>query len=165
MIYEFVYKGETKTVDFKDNRIATIAGGVGAPLEIEYTGDGRLLLRNGAGLKEIHAAVNGDKTYVDIDGVLFEFAKPSDAVGAGGGAGAAMTDPSKVLAPMPGKVVKILVGVGDKVEPKQHLVIVEAMKMENIIVAHAKGKVKAVNYAEGAQCDTETPIVELELDE
>ncbi len=163
MMYEFVYKGETKTVDFKDNRIATIAGS-GSSLQIEYTADGRLLLRDGASLKEIHAAVNGDKTYVDIDGILFEFAKPSDAIGAGGGAGAAMTDPSKVLAPMPGKVVKILVGVGDTVEPKQHLVIVEAMKMENIIVAHAKGKVKAVNYAEGAQCDTETPIVELELE-
>ena len=163
MNYEFVYKGETKTVDFKDNRIAAITGG-SKPIEIEYTADGRLLLHDGALLKEIHAAVDGDKTFVDIDGVLFEFVKPSDAVGAGGGAGAAMTDPSKVLAPMPGKVVKILVGLGDTVAPKQHLVIVEAMKMENIIVAHGKGKVKAINYAEGAQCDTETPIIELELE-
>jgi biotin carboxyl carrier protein len=45
------------------------------------------------------------------------------------------------------------------------MVIVEAMKMENPVNAQAKGKVKAVNFAVGQQVDTESPIIELELEE
>ena len=65
---------------------------------------------------------------------------------------------------MPGNIVKLLVAVGDTVEVKQQTVIVEAMKMENPVLARAKGIVKAVNFAEGDQVDTETPIIELELE-
>ncbi len=164
MNFEFVYDGETKTVDLKENRFATF-GDDKAPVEIESTPDGRIFLRNGGIIKEIHAVSNGDKTFVDIDGTLFEFTIPSDDVGAGGGAGGLETDPSKVFAPMPGKVVKVMVAEGDPVEPKKHLVIVEAMKMEHIVVSKGTGKVKAVNFAVGDQVDTDTPIVELELDE
>jgi biotin carboxyl carrier protein len=160
MIYEFFYNGETRTVELKDNRLAVVAGR-SEPIEIDYTPDRRLFLRLGNQVKEVHAVTNGDKTYVDIDGILYEFAKPSDQIA--GGAGAHAVDPSKVFAPMPGKVVKLMVGVGDAVEPKKHLVIVEAMKMEHIIVAHGTGSVKAVNFAVGDQVDTETPIIELEL--
>ena len=164
MNFEFVYNGETKTVDLKDNRLATF-GDDRTPVEIEVTPDGRLFLRNGVTVKEIHAVSNGQKTFVDIDGTLFEFTIPSDEVGAGGGAGGAEADPSRVFAPMPGKVVKVMVAAGDPVEPKKHLVIVEAMKMEHIVVAKAAGTVKSVNFSVGDQVDTETPIVELELSE
>jgi biotin carboxyl carrier protein len=44
-------------------------------------------------------------------------------------------------------------------------VIVEAMKMENQVNSRAKGKVKAVNFSSGDQVDTESPIIELELEE
>jgi biotin carboxyl carrier protein len=66
---------------------------------------------------------------------------------------------------MPGKIVKIMVAVGDEVTEKQPMVIVEAMKMENQVNCRAKGKVKAVNFAPGDQVDTESPIIELELEE
>ncbi len=164
MIYEFIYKGETKSVELKDNSTASISGGNGA-VQVVRTPNGQLFLKNGDLSKEIFAVVDGAKTYVDIDGALFEFAVPSQDVAGPGGGAAHATDPSKVFAPMPGKVVKLMVKNGDKVVPKQHLVIVEAMKMENIIVAHGTGSVKAVNFAEGQQCDTETPIIELELSE
>ena len=48
-----------------------------------------------------------------------------------------------ITAPMPGKIVNILVKPGDKVEPGQVMVILEAMKMENELTAINKGKVKS----------------------
>jgi biotin carboxyl carrier protein len=54
-----------------------------------------------------------------------------------------------VTAPMPGKIVDILVGPGDKVEAGQVVVILEAMKMENELSALSKGTVKAVAVEKG----------------
>jgi methylmalonyl-CoA carboxyltransferase small subunit len=50
---------------------------------------------------------------------------------------------------MPGKVVKVLVKEGDEVEPGRPLVVVEAMKMENELVAEAPGTVKKVHVQPG----------------
>lgn len=102
--------------------------------------------------------------YIDIDSVLLEVKEPSANGFAGSGAGHT-GQKDKIFAPMPGKIVKILVAEGDEIDEKQPMVIVEAMKMENQVNSKAKGRVKAVNFAEGDQVDTETPIIELELDE
>ncbi len=102
--------------------------------------------------------------YIDIDSVLLEVSEPSeDGFASGAGGGQAVKD--KIFAPMPGKIVKIMVEVGDAVEKKQPMVIVEAMKMENQVNALANGTVKAVNFGPGDQVDTETPIIELDLEE
>ena len=50
---------------------------------------------------------------------------------------------------MPGKIVKVLVKPGDAVEPRQGLVVIEAMKMENELRATRGGRVKDVHVAEG----------------
>ncbi len=55
-----------------------------------------------------------------------------------------------VTAPMPGKVVKILVKAGDAVTEGQGLVVVEAMKMENELKSPKAGVVKEVFSKEGA---------------
>ena len=102
--------------------------------------------------------------FVDIDSILVELKDPSES-GVAGGAGGMMGEKDKILAPMPGKIVKIMVEVGQAVEPKQAMVIVEAMKMENVVLCQGKGKVKAINFAPGDQVDTEHPIIELELEE
>jgi 3-methylcrotonyl-CoA carboxylase alpha subunit len=52
-------------------------------------------------------------------------------------------------APMPGKVVRVLVQAGAAVQSGQALVIIEAMKMEHTITAHAAGVVAAVLFEEG----------------
>lgn len=54
-----------------------------------------------------------------------------------------------MTAPMPGKILKILVSVGDKVVENQPLMILEAMKMENEVVAAAAGTVSSVHVAAG----------------
>ncbi len=114
------------------------------------------------GHKRIVAAVRDrDKYLVDINAIVYEITEPSASSGVSLDEGHGAKD--KVYAPMPGKIVKLLVKVGDQIVEKQPLVIVEAMKMENQVTAKAQGKVKAVNFAEGDQVDTERPIIELEL--
>jgi biotin carboxyl carrier protein len=54
-----------------------------------------------------------------------------------------------VAAPMPGKVVKLLVKPGDAVKAGDGVIVVEAMKMENELKAPAPGAVKEIRVAEG----------------
>jgi propionyl-CoA carboxylase alpha chain len=57
-------------------------------------------------------------------------------------------DTSKMLlSPMPGKLVSIAVKVGDKVAPGQELVVVEAMKMQNVLKSHVGAVVRAGTQA------------------
>jgi biotin carboxyl carrier protein len=57
--------------------------------------------------------------------------------------------PQQVVAPMPGKIVRILVQVGETVEAGQGLVVVEAMKMQNEIRSPKSGKVEKIVAKEG----------------
>lgn len=54
-----------------------------------------------------------------------------------------------MTSPMPGTILKILVNVGDEVKENQPLLILEAMKMENEVVASANGKVTGLHVTLG----------------
>jgi len=58
--------------------------------------------------------------------------------------------PSKLMAPMPGKVVRLLVNEKDQVEVGQGVLVVEAMKMQNEIKSPKRGIVRTLAAAEGA---------------
>jgi biotin carboxyl carrier protein len=58
--------------------------------------------------------------------------------------------PAKIIAPMPGKVVRIIAAVGDEIEVGQGLVVVEAMKMQNEIKSPKKGKVTKIAVSEAS---------------
>ena len=70
--------------------------------------------------------------------------------------------PQRVNAPMPGKVVRVLVKAGDTVQARQGLVVVEAMKMENELRAARAGTVRDVFVREGQSVDAGTPLVAVE---
>ncbi|HTV88461.1 MAG TPA: acetyl/propionyl/methylcrotonyl-CoA carboxylase subunit alpha [Stellaceae bacterium] len=61
----------------------------------------------------------------------------------------ALSDAGRLTAPMPGRVVQLLVATGDAVRRGQPLVVIEAMKMEHTIAAPRDGIVAAVHYAQG----------------
>ncbi len=67
--------------------------------------------------------------------------------------GASGSGPQRVVSPMPGKVVRVLVKPGDQVTARQGLVVVEAMKMENELRAARDGRVREVSVAEGHSVD------------
>jgi biotin carboxyl carrier protein len=61
--------------------------------------------------------------------------------------------PQAIMAPMPGKVVKVLVRPGDSVVARQGVVVVEAMKMENELRSPKAGIVAEINVSEGASVE------------
>ncbi|MFC3579347.1 ATP-binding protein [Sphingomonas hylomeconis] len=67
-----------------------------------------------------------------------------------------------LLCPMPGLLMRLDVGAGDKVEAGQPLAVVEAMKMENILRAEKAGTVKSVNAAPGDSLAVDAVILEME---
>jgi 3-methylcrotonyl-CoA carboxylase alpha subunit len=67
-----------------------------------------------------------------------------------------------LFAPMPGKVIQVLVEAGARVEKGQALLVLEAMKMEHTITAPADGVVKEVCYAAGEQVLEGAELIALE---
>jgi biotin carboxyl carrier protein len=61
--------------------------------------------------------------------------------------------PQRVTAPMPGKIVRILVKVGDAVAARQPIIVIEAMKMENELRASGAGRVTDLHVREGQLVD------------
>ena len=120
-------------------------------------------------------AVNKGQTPVAAQAVLAQ-AVPAQAVPAQAGPAQATpaqaapaqqrrrSDPlsvqdGRVTAPMPGRVVRVLVAVGDKVTARQPVVVMEAMKMENELRAGRDGSVAEVLVQEGMAVDTGTILV------
>lgn len=66
-----------------------------------------------------------------------------------------------VVSPMPGNIMKVMIKEGDVVEKNQVLLVLEAMKMENDIVAEVSGTVSKVLVSEGSFVQTESPMIEL----
>ena len=69
---------------------------------------------------------------------------------------------SSLTAPMPGTVIRVVVAEGDRVEARQPLVVLEAMKMETPVVAPYEAVVRAIHVAEGDRVAGGTVLVELE---
>ncbi len=65
-----------------------------------------------------------------------------------------------VKAPFPGIVISIKVSVGDVIKAGQVVAVIEAMKMENEIVAAKSGKVNHIYVVKGAQVSTGTPLID-----
>jgi biotin carboxyl carrier protein len=71
-------------------------------------------------------------------------------------------DAHSITAPMPGRVVRVLVAAGDEVAAGQGIIVVEAMKMENELRSPKAGTVKNVSVAPGASVDAGKVLVVIE---
>ncbi len=104
-------------------------------------------------------AQHGDNAWLHIEGrqhtVVDTTRTPAAPPGAAGGDGS-------IRASMNGRVVAVLVEVGQKVQAKQPLVTLEAMKMEHVHAAAVAGTVKAVHVVAGEQVQAGRVLVELE---
>ena len=102
-----------------------------------------------------------DGSHFVIDGVRVEMPRdPRDWTGAEGEVGGG--GPQKILAPMPGRVVSILVTIGDEVEAGAGVAVVEAMKMQNEMKAKQPGKVVAIHVRDGATVAAGEVLVTIE---
>lgn len=67
-----------------------------------------------------------------------------------------------IISPMPGSIVSVSVEPGQAVAEGQELLIVEAMKMQNIIKSEVEGKIKKVNVKPGQSVAVDELLIELE---
>jgi biotin carboxyl carrier protein len=153
------------------SRLAVLVDGAPFVVEIEETAGGRLRVHVDGALVDVDGRVplggtasllvDGASHLVDVaeereglrvlvDGRPFEVRvdeparrrAPGQSAGAAGGG-------QRLVAPMPGKVVAVLVEIGQAVEPGTGLVVLEAMKMENEFRATAAGTVTELHVAPG----------------
>ena len=67
-----------------------------------------------------------------------------------------------VVAPMPGKIVELLVEEGAQVKEGEAILILEAMKMQNEIIAQVSGKIKKINVKAGDSVTKDDMLMEIE---
>jgi biotin carboxyl carrier protein len=116
--------------------------------------DAAFASKPGAGDFDVH--LDGRTIPVQIRPAV-SFGRQKKEGHATGGAG-----PQRVAAPMPGKVVRVLVSAGDAVKARQGLVVVEAMKMENELRAARDGRVRDVAVKEGQSVDAGAVLLTVE---
>lgn len=68
----------------------------------------------------------------------------------------------KITAPMPGLILEINVNIGDVVKENDPLLILEAMKMENVLTSPREGIIKSIAVTKGAAVDKNQLLVEFE---
>jgi biotin carboxyl carrier protein len=79
-----------------------------------------------------------------------------------GARGATSSGSQRVVAPMPGRIARVLVKPGDSVAVRQGLVVVEAMKMENELRSPRTGIVTEVRAVEGALVEANAVLIVIE---
>ena len=101
---------------------------------------------------ELGAVASGHRSYVRVESERMRSADQAKKSTVHGG-------DKTVKSPMPGRVVKVLVGRGDVVEVGQGLLVLEAMKMENEVRARIAGTVAEVHVAPGATVEGNARLV------
>jgi biotin carboxyl carrier protein len=124
---------------------ATFSGKVPATYHVFVAPTGR------AG--EVMVTLAGRTATVTINGK--RDGRPAEAAGHADGE-------QSVVAPMPGRVVRVLVERGDEVAARQGVVVVEAMKMENELRAPKRGRVKDVSVSAGTSVEAGRVLVVIE---
>jgi 3-methylcrotonyl-CoA carboxylase alpha subunit len=156
------FSDQTVTYRLGDADVVVAYRPVGAGLELHLGGKPTRVSRFGVDGDRVwfveHAghrrtarvAVAGARAWVLADGAQLaftevpRFAEPGAEAVAGG-----------LVAPMPGRIVKILVEVGQDVAAGAALVVLEAMKMEHTVRAAAAGRVQAIHATVGQQVDAD----------
>ena len=123
---------EADAVEIKPGIYSILMGGASLEVRVEMSGERASALRIVAGNREFAARVRDPRQWRRNRGTAAE------AEGR-----------QQVVAPMPGKIVRVLVKAGDKVVLKQGLLVVEAMKMQNEIRSPKSGTVERLLVNEG----------------
>ncbi len=144
-----------------------ILDGVGAQADlthIEGTGLGSLLL-DGASFRVLADRGADGRWALHLGGRRYELEVVDErtwAIRKMTGTGDIRSGPRPIRAPMPGLVVKVEVGIGDRLDVGQSVAIVEAMKMENELKAEGPGVVSRIHVAAGQTVEKDQILIELE---
>ena len=118
---------------------------------------GGLILTIGGRRIRVAAARIGERTFVAAGCAAFEFVPAAEGRAA---RSRGLVTPT-VIAPMPGKVLKVMVAEGDLVAAGQPLIVLEAMKMETTLSAESAAVVRRVAVSAGEMVDHGAILLEL----
>ena len=164
MRFEAAVRGHSARVEVRGKNGHYVVTIDGRPLEVDYQETGRhfaSLLIDGRSYEAGIERRPGGYNVVLADDVL-EVDLLDAARGDGPAPRAAGRGPARLSAPMPGKVVRVLVQPGQEVQAGQGLVVMEAMKMENELRAARPGKVAQILVREQQAVDTGALLVVVE---
>ena len=165
--HRFQVDGETHVVvvDDSSGRV-TVAIDDADPIEVDVAASGV------PGLFSMISGGRPTRAYVTRDGASLRVVVEGRGVllggagaGRGRGAGGAGDPPGQITAPLAGVAVEVRVAVGDRIEARQGVVIVEAMKMQNEVQAPRSGVVTAVHAERGIRVEKGEILVEYTPDE
>ena len=160
-------EGKKVPVSIKAAEAGKIIGVIGeTPFVVEfiqYDNKQLKIMLNGR-TETVYCSVNDEqKTIVNFHGLNFTCCRTDQLNETWDYASKEMVnDKTRLVSPMPGKVVKINVKEGDEVKEGTIMMVVEAMKMENNIVASGTAKVKKILVTEGQMVDNKMQLLELE---
>jgi len=147
----------------KDGTIKGKASGIPFEARLNHYADGKLNLEVSGRPVEAYVSYDSEgHAQLSIHGHIFNLLR-NDLLNdsADYSSGDTGQENGSLFAPMPGKVIKVHVQDGDEVKRGSILLVVEAMKMENNIVATNHAKVDKVNVKEGDMVDTKTQLIHL----
>jgi len=150
----------------RDQRDAYVAriGEASIPVEVERTGPGAGWLKVGSKVHRYHVLIRDGEAHVWLDGAIHKI-DVVDRTRRRGGSAATVGPVDRIVAPMPGTVLKINVSPGDTFDAHQPLVIIESMKMEMTLSAPTAGTVKDVRCKVGELVPLGTVLVALDAAE
>lgn len=165
MIFDATVDGRTWRVEVRrvGGRFAVSLSG--QPLEIDYVASGphfASLLIDGRSYEVGLVPREGGYAVSFPDDTLEVQLESAAAAGAGRASSKPAHGEAKVQAPMPGRIVKVLVSAGQDAALGQGLVVMEAMKMENELRSPRAGRVREVRVSEGQAVETGAMLVVLD---
>lgn len=112
-------------------------------------------------MKKFHITVNGNAYEVEVEEIGSSAPAVAPAAAPAAPVSAAPSGGTVITCPMPGTIIDIKVAAGDSVAEGQVLVIFEAMKMENEIVAPCAGTVASINCGKGDSVDSGSVLLSM----
>jgi biotin carboxyl carrier protein len=164
MKYRVTIEGREREVDvdIRGGAVHVSLDGTRIDAEVERM-PGGLLLRIGGRIydvaiggtaEEMHLAAKSARASASVASERSRARRERGEKSSGGG--------KELRAPMPGRVVKVLVTAGAEVAAGDPCVVIEAMKMENELRAPSAGKIAAVHVSEGVSVEGRALLVTLE---
>ena len=138
--------------------------GVPAAVDIRRTATGYSLVLESGGGQVVEVAITDGDTRGELVVHLPSVSVPVsiDASRRRGKTARHADGEQRITAPMPGRIVRVLANVGDDVELRQPVIVIEAMKMENELRAPKAGRVKEVAVEAGASVEAGRLLVVIE---
>ncbi len=146
------------TLERRDGLIVATVDESTYELELREVGPNAYLLLHGNDVYDCHVATQAERpqtfeVHLSGDSCNVTVVDPK-RLRSGQFAGISDQGAARILAPMPGKVVRVLVELGAEVEAGAGIVVVEAMKMQNEMKAPKAGTVVTLNATPGATVNT-----------